>query len=275
MRFRIVLLSPLLVLSACGSGSPDVASGDPALQGAKNGVAATAALASENLLNQAFTRPSPVLGVYVASFLSGTATAQAKSALDGVAAQIQLYLGQQATGESTSATVEQLGTTLQVDVPDMLNRSTDRTKALDEYVDFLRGAMTEAQATKDNLTMQGKELDAQLSTQRSAVSTLKREVDKAVKNKDFALAGGKQQLLNDAQAKLSELENKRSQVKDSQGLLVDLLAIGAEREQAITQNRDVLIAGLTVINVPGIDDLGILKQGSRSKKRTTGGFGDL
>lgn len=259
MRTRFALLLSLLVLTACGSGSKQTNNAD--VHSAKNGVAAASALASENLLTTTPARPSSILGIYAAMFLSTSDVAQAHSALDGVAAQIKLYFSQEADESALASTLEQLGTTLEVNIPDMLNRSTDRPTALDQYVTFLQGAMTEAKNTYDNYTSQYQDLNKQISAQRSVVSSLSRDENDAVRNKDFALAGAKQELLTAAEAKLTELNGTAVQVKDGSDLLNNLMQIGTQRLQAIQQNREVLLSGLAVVNVPGINDLGILKQG--------------
>lgn len=267
-RSHSVVIASCLLLSACFGGSSDTA-GKEGGESAKSGVVIAAVLAGENLLSQAFNRPTSVLGVYVTSFLSGNAVAQTRSALDGIQAQLQLYFGQQADTAAVSSVLEQLGTTLQVSIPELLNRSSDRSKTLDEYIAFLETAATEARAVYDDLGVQRKELDAQSTLKRKEVTTLKRDVDRAVKNKDFALAGGNQELLGIAQAKLSEIDTERKQLQSTQELLKDLLEIGKERHTAILQNRDALIAGVTVVDVPGVDDLGVLRNAGRSVRNSS------
>lgn len=229
------------------------------------GVTNAAMLSAENLLMQVMERPAAVLGVFATQFLSGNATVQAKSALDGIAAQLQLYFGQAADTASSAAVIEQLGTVLQVDVVEMLNRSSDRSKALDDYLTYLKGAITEARATRTSLEGQRKELESQISAQRKEVASVKREVDRAVKEKNFSLAGAKQELLGIADLKLSELNNKKSQIVASQDLLEELLSIADERLLAIESNRDALLAGVAVTDLPGVSDLGILIKGSRRR----------
>lgn len=224
-------------------------------------MATTALLASQDLLTAIADRPSSILGVYVTSFLSGRAQQTTRSALDGIAAQLSLYFGQQADTQSAAAVLEQLGTTLQVNIPDMLNRSANRVKALDEYLAFLATATEEATAQHDNLEVRSKELQKQISAKRSEVSALKREVSQAVSKKNFAVAGEKQELAGIAEKALSELDLERKQIQSTIDLIEELLTIAEERELAITQNRDALIAGLTVVDVPGATDLGVLRKG--------------
>ncbi len=258
---RTVLSSAILsalVLSSCGFGSSTKTEGE--VHTAKQGAAAAVLMAGKNMLtNSPVARPSSVLGVFASMFLSANATPEVHTALVGVEAQLALYFSQQADTSAFSATIEQLGTTLQVDITDMLNRSSDRVKSLDEYLSFLEQAMKEATAVRDNLKGQGKELDKQLSDARSTVSGLRQELSKAIANKDFALAGGKQELLGVAEAKVAELAAKRDQISSNVSLIEKLLDIAVERQTAITNNRQVLIAGLSVVNVPGVTDLGLLR----------------
>ena len=265
-QLSALFLVSSLVLAGCSSKKNDEAQEAPGAQSsALQGVTDVLLLSGENLLTQAAVRPAAVLGVYVTHFLSGNATVQAKSAIDGIAAQMQLYFGQVADSESSAAAIEQLGTTLQVNIIEMLNRNVDRSKALDDYIAFLEGAMIEARATGDNLEGQRKELDSALSVQRKEVAALKREVDKAVKDKNFALAGAKQELLGLADIKFSTMENQKKQIVAAQDLLEELLQIADERLAAITSNRDALLAGVAVTDLPGVEELGILKKGSRRR----------
>lgn len=266
-QLSALFLVSSLALAGCSSGTDDVQTDPQGTQSsALQGVTDALLLSGENLLSQTTVRPAAVLGVYVTHFLSGNATVQAKSAIDGIAAQMQLYFGQVADSDASAAAIEQLGTTLQVNVVEMLNRNTDRSKALDDYIAFLEGAMIEARATSDNLEGQRKELDSALSVQRKEVAALKREVDKAVKDKNFALAGAKQELLGLADIKFSTTENKKKQIVAAQDLLEELLGIAEERLAAITNNRDALLAGVAVTDLPGVQELGILKKGSKKRK---------
>ncbi len=200
---------------------------------ATQGVATSVLLAGQNLLEgSSAIRPSTMMGVYASMFLSANAVPAVGTALDGIRAQMMLYFSQTATDSAASTSLEQLGTTLQVDIADMLNRSDNRAKALDDYLIFLDRSSTEATAVRDNLAQQKKDVEANLSKKRSEASTLKRDVDKAVSSKDFATAGGKQELLNAAQGKVTELDSKRQQLIATISLIDKLLGIAKERSAA-------------------------------------------
>lgn len=262
-RLLAASLVSLSLLSACGSSPNTAEESGQSGAAARIGVASAVVLATQNLLTQSALRPAAVLGVYAAQFLSGNAVPATGSAVLGIAAQLQLYFGQQTDSQDTAAVLSQLGTTLQVDVPDMLDRSADRGDALDEYLAFLEGAMEEARVARDAVAAEGDVFDDDVSAKRKEAGTLRREVNTAVRNKDFSLAGAKQELLGIAEAKVAELDAKRRQLSGMEDLFDELLEVAEERLAAVTSNRDALIAGITVIELPGVTDLGILQKGLR------------
>ncbi len=70
----------------------------------------------------------------------------------------------------------------------------------------------------------------------------------------------KQQELISAQADSAMAVGDAREVRTTLSVMNELVDIASERLSAITQNREILISGLKVVEVPGIDDLGIIIQ---------------
>ncbi len=206
-------------------------------------------------------KPSAMLGSFLALYVSETDIIDTKSAVMGVASLRMLLGTQEETGtEETYALIAELGQLLQVDIPDILNRSNNRPETLNAYMVSLTNVGTIAkkkQIALDELQDQKRD---RLAAQRNVVTGIEREISTALKNEDYATAGSKQPALQEERQTLSTIENGIERTRETEDTLETLLTIAEARAQAIEQNREILIAGLKVLELPGIDDLGILEQ---------------
>ena len=261
-RPTFVALLLALALSACGSGeeAPPVSQTIGASQSA---AVALMLLQKQGTANPATSRPAAVLGVYVASFMAngpatyGTALKSAK-----------IQAGLQAPAPTTAEVylvLQQLGAALQVDVPDLLNRSANRRATLDAYVKTLQEAIVGSERQVQALEQRGETLDATHDEQRKKTNAIQRELNAALKQKDYATAARKQEELRPAETEQSATEVLQDEVSNLIDIYDDLLGLAAERLDAIAKNREVLIAGNKVVDVPGIEDLGVLERSRRRK----------
>jgi len=115
--------------------------------------------------------------------------------------------------------------------------------------------------------VQADELENTQDEQNDRARTIDRDLSKALRDKDYANAARKQEELKPAQEALQKTELEQEEVESLLDIFVDLLELTDERLNAIEKNREVLIAGHTVVDVPGIDDLGVLQ---REKRRRLG-----
>ncbi len=166
-------------------------------------------------------------------------------------------------GDETFALLQTLGDTLSVNIVDLLNRSTNRIETLDQYVSALANAVENGNRRDEELTAALDIIADQKKEQRTQVRDLGREQKEAVKAKDFATAGSKEAELAKAQTALSETELKESQAKSSQRQLTDLLSQAEKRLSAIEENREILLAGLTISDPQGLKDLGLVRENTR------------
>jgi cysteinyl-tRNA synthetase len=218
--------------------------------------------------------PSAPLGQYIGYYLGGGGIPLSTSALKGVEAEVKIHTEfDPLENDDTFALLQELGTVLQVSVPDILNRSTDRSATLTEYSTALRNITERAQSTAEDLQIYQKSLKAEEKTQRTTLNDLQKRYDKAIKAIDFATAASLQKTLNEAQTALSQTQSKGKETTSTLEAYTSLLEVSMKRLQAIDQNREILVAGLKVIEVPGIEDLGILEQLKKSRNLGTGILG--
>jgi ribosomal protein S12 len=208
--------------------------------------------------------PSAPLGTFVSHFLAIGGQPVTKAATEGVNAQVQLHKEfNPLKSDDTYALLTQFGTILQISVPDMLNRSSDRPTTLTQYTDSLKNITIRAKRTSDDLTTHLQSLQANEKKQQSSLSDLNRQLSTAKRNNDFATAASVQQNVTEIQATIGQIRSQEQETKDLQTTYLNLIDVSAKRQAAIDQNREVLIAGLKVNDIPGIENLGVLQGSSK------------
>lgn len=261
-RTGLLALAAVLTVTACSGG--DGEQDDGAFE---TDVASDAAEYTLDLLSGVGgNRPGSILGAYVTAFLMAEAQAPYRTAIMGIDAQVRIRIPDDETDNETYALLQDLGAALQVDIMDLLNRSTDRAETLTEYLDALetftnRGIERQAQLEEELDT-----LVADRREKRKVVARLRSEQSRALREQDFTTAGDKQRELIDAEQELSMVELEAGQVEDAAGLFDDLIEVSRERWSAITANRAIILAGLEVVEVPGIDELGVIREETRQQR---------
>lgn len=260
----LVVLSALL-LSQCGGTSDS----DPNLQvsGAKSAILWWERITGEET-SVRLPRPSASLGMFTSMFLAQGHFLPANTAMRGVDVGSMIVAGQgQATTDETFQLLQEFGAVLQVDIMDLLNRSPNRATTLQQYIDSLKGVGTIAQRKHTELEAKLEELELERREQRTIVKDMEREIRNALNNEDYGTAGSKQQALTEAQGTLAEVETTENLTSDIRKRYENLLKIAAERLKALESNREVLIAGVKVIDVPGVEDIGVIEEEIRRGSR--------
>lgn len=261
----VVLLFPAL-LAGCGSSEEEK---ELQSSSSRGGVAAVyiASTRMQDVTSQ--VRPSAQLGMFISSYLAQGAFVSVKAAMLGIEAQRNLLIGQSlpATSE-TFLLLQEFGTILQVDIADTLNRSDSRGKTLDEYLDSLRSVGSIALRKKKELEQQEATLKTEKKDRRAIVRDLESELRDTLRNKDYGRSAGLQEELTNAESGLAETDARLNQTEDILKRFEEMLEIAEERLRAIEKNREVLIAGLKVLEVPGIEDLGILDENKLFRRST-------
>lgn len=259
------LVLPLLLLTSCqGNGSGE----DLTVNAARKSVMAVVRLAA---LQSSLPRPASTLGIYVAMFLAQGQFLPVSAAREGIEVQMEILQSQtDAPLDDSFVLLQEFGGVLSVDISDLLNRSDDRSLTLNQYIDGLKNITERNQEEAMSLASTIKRLEGEQKEQRTAVRALQREIDDALDAKDYALSGTKQQELVSEQKKLADIETEKESVELTLDTFEELLGVAGKRIAAMEANREVLVAGLTVIDIPGVEDLKILDR-PRRRGRSSGG----
>lgn len=258
----VLLLAGFLTQCTGASDDADIPDVETAVIGAEESQDMLAAWADADRL-----RPSALLGVFIADYLSHTAVY--RSALAGIQAQMEILFNDDRIEDETYALLETLGSILQVDVNDMLNRSNGRARAFEAYVQNLADLGTQATAKKQGLEQELDGIQTERRDQRRDTAKLQSDLNQALREQDYASASGLQRQLIDAETALANIESKEDEQRSVIRLFEDLLEIADERLNAMQTNREALIAGIRVIEVPGVEDLGVLEQGRYRRRNST------
>lgn len=237
------------------------------VSGGKSATVAIGAMAA----NTHDPRPSGMLGIFTTTFLSQGIFFATQTGVRGIEATMKtLQKQEQPLNDETFQMLQQLGDTMSVKIPDMLNRSPNRISALDAYSESLANLITNADQKIAELAASQTTLTSDQKAKQTTMNGIQKEVDQATKVNDFATAGSKQEELLKAQSALAEVQLKLKQTTDMLSRLKKAVALAKARESAITKNREIILSGLTIIDLPGAQDLGIL--GNASSKQSTNIF---
>ncbi len=211
-------------------------------------------------------RSSALLGVYLSDFLMRQM--MFRSALAGINIQMDLLNETGEEQEESFALLETLGAILQVDVPDMLNRSTDRVEAFDTYLSNLQALGERSTSHEQGLEQQMDVLMDERREVRGDVARSQSQLNTALREQDYATASEQQKSLIEGRGELAEIDAKIDELRSIRNLFVDLLDIAEERVTVMTSNREALLAGISVVDVPGVEDYGLIEQGRRRSRQS-------
>ncbi len=255
-----ILILALLGLSGC-TGASDLP--EVAVEGAREAVIDIAGFAATPPLSY---RPTALLGVYASMFYANSDYLPVASARKGIEAQMLLHARPDETSmDNTYALLDEFGTVLQIDLPDLLNRSTDRTKTLNDYVSGLSNITARAERrfteTTDYLaTLRTRDRDL-----RRGINDATRAARKALDLGDFASAAEQQRTAADLQKEAATVDSEEREFSSLHDTLERLIEIANNRQTAIARNREVLLAGLQVVDVPGSEAIGVLETIKRGR----------
>jgi len=214
-------------------------------------------------------RPSAPLGLYVSLFLAQNGFIPSTSAVLGAQALTKFVMPQHPLqAEETFTLLEEFGTVLQVDIADMLNRSQNRPETLNAYMEGFANITERVIRKEADLKLSITQLQAAQKTAQARVRELEKSINAALKLHDYGTAGSLQQDLSTAQTSLAQVSTELTQTSEIGNTYSDLITLAEKRREAIESNREVLIAGLKVVNVPGIEDLGIINNLNNNRTRS-------
>jgi len=147
----------------------------------------------------------------------------------------------------------------------MLNRSPDRAAALDAYIAELQRTGTTATQRKALLEAELNTVTEQRRTARKNLSVAQSALRNALREEQFAEAADLRAEETAAQQEVNTIEAQLDQFEGTINIFENLLEAAEERLTAIEANREVIIAGLKVVDTPGIEPFNILESGSRRR----------
>lgn len=276
ISFSVALLS-LLILAGCSSGK-DVAEEKIQVSGGRSALFSIDRLIADSTKLQV-SRRAALLGVFITEYISFAQTAMAaQGALTGIAVDQHLMQAQHTVTDPDFNLLQAFADALEVDVSDLLNRSADREQALSAYTTALTNVAARSNDRYQELSIAEDELKALLRTQGKERTDAERALKNAIKDKEFSQAGELQKTVLEKQKLYAETDLKRKQTEDVLSTLNTLLTLYKEKILAIRQNREILISGNRIVDVPGIEDLKIIerqKKTSRTQRKTGNEFDSL
>ncbi len=258
----MAIVLPCLILASCKG---DTTNREISVSGVKSGIASLERIAGESFLQN---RSSGPLGIFAGLYLSQGIFLPAKSALLGMDVMRKfLEAHSQSDSEENFALLREVGDVLQISIVDLLNRSSDRRATIDEYVSTLKNTTRLLEQKVTELAALYERQQEESKEKRTATRDIDRKLKTVLKELQYAQASDLQEQLTKGNAAFAEISAKEAQTKDMIARMETLLKIGQERLRAIENNREILIAGLRVIDVPGIEDFNILEDGKRWNTR--------
>ncbi|HRH92965.1 MAG TPA: hypothetical protein PKV72_00360 [Candidatus Peribacteria bacterium] len=261
----------LLTLVACGAKPPATGSTTQTerVSGGRSGVFVVDTLVA-NSADARKTRRAALLGVFVSHFLSNSPTAIVNGGIQGITVQTAIFEKQSSVSDPDFDLIQAFADALQVDVLDLLNRSLDRQATLDVYYTSLENVAQRANTRLAELMAADDTQTEELRALNRERADLDRELRNATNDKDYLLANEKQKALNEKERQISEAELKLDQIKNVSQTLEDLMKLYGDKSLAIQENREPLIAGTKVVDLPGTLDLKILERPNGRSSGTTG-----
>jgi hypothetical protein len=270
------LLTALVVLLvSCGGNSTSteqVQKRTESVSGGRSGIFIIDALVTRPA-DAGKPRRAALLGVFVSEFISKSPTALVNGGIQAIGVQNGIFEKQSSISDPDFDLIQAFADALQVDVLDMLNRSTNRQETLDTYIESLTNIAERANTRLAELTEADDVQTENLRQLNRERADLERELRNATNDKDYLLANEKQKLLNEKERQISEADVKLSQIKNVANTLEELLQLYNDKLLAIQENREPLIAGTKVVDLPGTLDLKILERRGGSSGGYSGGGG--
>jgi hypothetical protein len=243
------------MLAGCGKATVPMK-----VSGGRSGIYSTDSLASQ-MAQAARSRRAALLGLFVAEYLANApAVIAAQGGINGIVVQQMIIAKQQTVADPDFDLIQAFGDALQVEVPDLLNRSVDRQLALDTYAEALTNVATRANDRFKELNVLLDDLTLTSRQQNKEKSAAERELKKAMDSKDFTDAGEKQKLVLEKAQAFADTDLQLKQTQNVVNTLNKFLTLYGQKILAIQQNREVLISGNKVVSVPGIDQLKLIEK---------------
>ncbi|MEK7137597.1 MAG: hypothetical protein AAB853_04925, partial [Patescibacteria group bacterium] len=167
--------------------------------------------------------------------------------------------GERPQAEEDTLLLQKIIALLSADVQQLLNRSQDRKEALNTYITDIQLAIEEGRNRLRTLENDNEDLEDDERRLRSGVNDLQDELRDALASGEPVGATLLIQDIVKRQAELAEVQTRLLVTSELVRSFEDALVPLEERLEAILANRDALLAGVRVVDLPGVEDLGLLE----------------
>ena len=259
-RSLFLFLASLLFFTSCGGEeAPDLSS----VRAGQSSLRVSSALAGEGEVAEVL--PAALAGIRAGTLLSFIAGADIPPPLtDDTVGAVE--------ANEDIALLERFVELLKVDVRTLLNRSANRQATFDEYVTSLTSHTTRAEIRSRSLTQREDELKDDERRLKGNVRDLQNDLEAAIEAGEGRSATA---LMNDVlsqQTRLAKVSTELTVVQSLRRSFDDVVKPLQERLSAVRANEDALVRGVQVVDLPGVEDLGIIKveEGIRRLRDRTG-----
>ncbi|MBI1934272.1 hypothetical protein HYS30_01270 [Candidatus Peregrinibacteria bacterium] len=264
---KILALSlfSLLLLGGCRS-SPKEKKGEQALRNARDAIVYIIVVARARASLPRTSQPGASLGIHLSTYISKS-DPPVHGALESTRILGPLVRTSDAT-EAPFITIQTLGNLVQMNIVEAMNKNPERGDVLNRYIILLRSTLQNAQRDQGNLRDRRQQLIKEERERQSVIRALQKETDTAERAGDFSTMVSRQRPLSDAKGEQGKTEASIDELDNTLEILSDLTRIAEERLNAIEENREALMAGIRIVEIPGIEKLGILEKMGTSKRRS-------
>ncbi len=218
-------------------------------------------------------RGASLMGVFVAEYLSQSPFFTAvQGAIDAVTVHALIFENKSNVSDPDFALLEAFSDALQVDVQDLLNRSDNREQALDGYSEALMNVAQRANERRKELQSLSADLSTQSKINKKELTAAQKALKTAIDSKEFDGAGEVQDLVLEKKKMQAELDTKIANTNQVIKVLDANLTFFGEKLLAMQRNREALIAGITIIDIPGVEELKLIQ---RDKRRNNTSLDEL
>jgi hypothetical protein len=252
-EYICALLCACMLLTSCGTKKQPLE-----VSGVRSGIITVDRLSRTK--DKVNVRQSAPLGVFSAEYLSNSARVNpVQGAIDAVSIQSLLSDVKQEGNSADGPLLQAFSSALEVDVADLLNRSSDREQALSTYSEALTNVAMRANDRLKELSAGVSELKTIAKERQNEQRAAEKALDAALKGKEFESLHDLQNTVSNTQLLSLEATSKAKQVSDIVNVLEKLLKIYGQKILAIQVNREALIAGIQVVDLPGTDELRLIR----------------
>lgn len=255
MRRWLLLFPAVLLLTSCRrEEAPTV---DPSSIRGGRSATSVSVLVAEAKVAGGPGQPAALRGVIASALASesrrGTETDSRRGAFDRF------------NTTDDAALLQRLVTLLTVNVAEMLNRAQDREETLEVYITDATELATFAEERLRVLKDERERLGQERSRQEAATRELQRDIKESLKKGDSLRVGAHTRELIDRQNVAAQAGAQYSIAKELVEAYEDHVVTLTNRLRAVIANREVLVSGVRVVEIPGVEDLGILEKGERRR----------